>query len=500
MPILPHNGRVSIRGRRFVRWITGLLVLAIVGAGVAAWRLDLVVPWYDHFFDDDPASQPEVQGPAEVPPPPGLDLPAVPLVEPMGTALPAAGRVSPVKVQQALATYLADADLGPHVLAAVGDLATGRVLARVGSGSAIPASTTKVLTGLAAMQALGPERTFETRVVAGGKGRIVLVGGGDPFLMPEPAGEDAPSYPARADVVTLARQAAAALRAEGRGRVSLGFDDSLFAGPAFNPAWPASYAEEGDIVSPITALWVDEGREPDSFQRVADPSLYAAQVFAAALVDEGIAVVGDPVRGVAGGTGREIASVSSAPVREIVERVLEVSDNEAAEVLAHHVGLEVRGTGSFADGVTGVLRTLRGLGVPTAGIEIYDGSGLSRENRITPEALVAVLRAAATGDPALRGVVAGLPVSGFTGSLTDRFDGPYPEARGLVRAKTGTLTAVSSLAGLVVDQQGHEMVFVLMADRIDKPLEVEAEQALDDAAAALGGCFCGKPAPASISP
>ena len=50
-----------------------------------------------------------------------------------------------------------------------------------------------------------------------------------------------------------------------------------------------------------------------------------------------------------------MASVSSAPVREIVERVLEVSDNEAAEVLAHHIGLEVRGTASFADGVTGVL-------------------------------------------------------------------------------------------------------------------------------------------------
>ena len=55
-----------------------------------------------------------------------------------------------------------------------------------------------------------------------------------------------------------------------------------------------------------------------------------------------------------------------------------------------------------------MLRTLRDLGVPTAGIEIYDGSGLSRDNRITPEALVAVLRAAAT-DPTLRGVIASLP-------------------------------------------------------------------------------------------
>lgn len=483
-------------GRRIVRWLTGLLVLALVLGGAAAWRLDLVEPWYDHlseeWFGDEPDA-PEAEGPADVLPPPGLDLPVVPEAGPVADELTAAGRAARAKVEAALAPYLADADLGPHVLAAVDDLATGKPLARVGSGAAIPASTTKLLTGLAALPALGPERTFTTRVVAGGKGRIVLVGGGDPFLMSEPAGEDAPSYPERADIVTLAQQAAASLRQQGRARVRLGFDDSLFAGPAFNPAWPAAYAEEGDIVSPITALWVDQGREPDSSRRVDDPSLYAAQVFAAALVEAGIEVVGDPTRGVAGGAGRELAWVTSAPVREIVARLLEVSDNEASEVLAHHIGLAVTGTGSFEAGVEGTLRTLEGLGVPRAGIEIHDGSGLSRANRITPTALLAVLRAAATGGPVLRTVIEGLPVAGFTGSLADRFGGALPEARGLVRAKTGTLTAVSSLAGLAVDQQGHQMVFVLMADRVRKPRETAAEMALDDAAAALAACSCGKP-------
>ncbi|GAB3242861.1 hypothetical protein GCM10027448_01460 [Nocardioides dilutus] len=477
-----------------MRWVTGLLVLALVAAGAAAYRLDLVVPWYEHFFEDEPAA-PLAEGPAEVPPPPGLELPPVPAMGQVAAVLGDAGRVAPAKVEAALAPYLADTDLGPHVLAAVDDLATGRSLARVGRGDAIPASTTKLLTGLAAIQALGPERTFSTRVVAGGRGRIVLVGGGDPFLMAEPVGQDGPSYPARADIVTLAQQTAAALQQQGRQRVRLGFDDSLFATPGFNPAWPPSYAEEGDIVSPITALWVDQGREPDSSRRVEDPSLYAAQVFAAALLEAGIKVVGDPTYGVAGGNGPEIAAVTSAPVRQIVERLLEVSDNEASEVLAHHIGLVVRGEGSFIAGVAGTLRTLRDLGIPTDGIEIYDGSGLSRDNRITPDALLAVLRAAATGGPALRTVLAGLPVAGFTGSLTDRFDDAFPEARGLVRAKTGTLTAVSTLAGVVVDQQGHQMVFVLMADRIRKPRETAAETALDNAAAALAACFCGRLSP-----
>lgn len=500
MTILHHNGVVGTKGagtgRRVVRWVTGLLVLALVLAGAAAWRLDLVEPWYDHLSEEwfgDEESAPLAESPAEVPPPPGLDLPEVPVAALVAAELGAAGGATRAKVEAALAPWLADADLGPHVLAAVDDLETGRPLARVGTGAAIPASTTKLLTGLAALQALGPERTFSTRVVAGGQGRIVLVGGGDPFLMAEPADEDGPSYPERADIVTLALQTAAALRQEGRKRVRLGFDDSLFAEPGFNPAWPAAYAEEGDIVSPITALWVDQGREPDSFRRVEDPSLHAAQVFAAALVGAGIKVVGDPTHGVAGGSGREVASVTSAPVREIVARLLEVSDNEASEVLAHHVGLAVTGTGDFAGGVEGTLRTLEALGVPRRGIEIYDGSGLSRQNRITPGALLAVLRAASTGAAPLRTVVDGLPVAGFTGSLTDRFAEGPPDARGLVRAKTGTLTAVSSLAGIVVDQQGHQMLFVLMADRVRKPRETAAENALDDAAAALAACACGKP-------
>lgn len=473
--------------RRARRWVGGLLTLTLVAAGAAAYRLDLVVPWYDHFFAAPAAPPP---GPAEVAPPAGLELPPVPDVEAVAQPLPEPGAVSARKVEAAIAPFLADPNLGPRVLAAVDDLTTGRSLARVGSGTAIPASTTKLLTSLAALSALGPERTFQTRVVAGGSGTIVLVGGGDPYLMAEPADQDPLRYPERADIATLAALTAQALRDQGRKRVSVGYDDSLFDGPRFNPAWPPSYAAE-HVVSPITALWVDQGRVPGSFRRVEDPSASAAQAFADALVAHGIKVQGAPARGVASGAGAELASVSSAPVREIVARVLEVSDNEAAEVLAHHVGLEVRGRGSFSAGTKGIVETLRGLGVETDGIEIYDGSGLSRENRISPEALLSVLRVAATGDGDLRTVIESLPVSGFTGSLTNRFDDAFPQSRGLVRAKTGTLTAVSSLAGIAIDQRGHALLFVLMADRIAKPDEDRAQVALDKAAGALAACRCG---------
>ena len=141
---------------------------------------------------------------------------------------------------------------------------------------------------------------------------------------------------------TLAAQTAAALQQQGRTSVQLGYDDSLFSEPSFNPAWPAHYLPE-HVVSRVTALWVDEGRPSVGSGRVDDPSLYAAQTFAAALAAHGITVVGVPTHGVASG-GRELASVQSAPLREIVARVLEVSDNEGAEVLSHQVGKAVTGT------------------------------------------------------------------------------------------------------------------------------------------------------------
>ena len=189
------------------------------------------------------------------------------------------GRIDPALVQAAVAPYLADPALGAHVVGVVADLAAGRPVVRFGDGApTMPASVTKLLTTTAALSVLGPETRFTTRVVAGGKKRIVLVGGGDPFLASKPLPA---AYPEHADLRTLAAQTAAALRQQGRTSVQLGYDDSLFSEPSFNPAWPAHYLPE-HVVSRVTALWVDEGRPAVGSGRVDDPSLYAAQTFAAA--------------------------------------------------------------------------------------------------------------------------------------------------------------------------------------------------------------------------
>jgi D-alanyl-D-alanine carboxypeptidase/D-alanyl-D-alanine-endopeptidase (penicillin-binding protein 4) len=372
----------------------------------------------------------------------------------------------------------------------VADADRGRAVYTTGDGTAIPASTTKLLTATAALEVLGADHEFETRVVRGPGRRIVLVGGGDPLLARTPSTGD--DWPHRADIVTLARLTAAELRKDGRRRVALSYDDSLFSGPAVNPHWPPAYVPDG-VVSPIMSLWVDEGRAASGFGRVADPAATAAAEFAALLEKRGIRVTGRVGEAHVADGAAEVARVASAPLSEIAEWVLTVSDNEAAEVLARHVGLAVSGEGSFDAGVAAVMRTLRELGVATDDARVYDGSGLSRENRLGPETLLDVLRVALEPrHPELDATLTGLPVAGFTGSLTVRFVDAPEAGRGLVRAKTGTLTGVSSLAGTVTDQDGTTMVFALMADRVRLPNTLYARDRLDDAAAALAACHCSR--------
>ena len=465
----------------FWRWFPVVLVLALLAGAGAAYRFDLGPRWFGT-GEPDPATQP-----AAVPPPPGLTLPS--LADPAAVAEPGEGPgASSAKVRAALAPLLNDKDLGRRVFAVVADVDGGKPVFTEGSGTAMPASTTKLLTAAAALEVLGPDHEFETRVVAGSGRRIVLVGGGDPLLARTPDADGA--WPHRADIVDLARQTAAALREQGRNRVALSYDDSLFSGPEVNPHWPDDYVPDG-VVSPITPLWLDEGRAASGFGRVADPAATAADEFATQLTRLGVKVTGAPVEADAGPDADELASVHSAPLSQIAEWVLTVSDNEGAEVLARQVGLAVSEEGSFEAGVAGVLRTLSRLGVDTSTARVFDGSGLSRDNLLEPRTLVDVLRVAAMSEhPELGSTLTGLPVAGFTGSLEQRFADAAPQGRGLVRAKTGTLTGVSSLAGTVTDQDGSTMVFALMADRVRLPNTLDAREALDDAAAALAACHC----------
>lgn len=489
----PRPGRASGRRRRRWRllgWAPEVAVLLVLALAVANWHYDLGGRWFGHPASPGPNPQ---TNPARVLPPEGLDLPSLPAAGPVA-APDLGGTASASKVARALAPYLHASRLGRHVRVEVAALTDGRVLFEHGTGPVTPASTTKLLTTTAALEALGPMARFSTTVRQahrrGKAGReVVLVGGGDPFLASSPRAARG-LYPARADLTTLARRTAAELLRQHRSRVELRYDASLFSGPAFNPTWPPGYR---DVVAPISALWVDEGHSPGGYGFVPDPARTAADLFARVLARRGVEVVRPPRPGRAPSGSVTIAEVRSAPVGEIVQHVLEVSDNMGAEVLARHVGLAEAHDGSFAGGARSVLAVLRRLGIDTHGARLHDGSGLSRRDRIAVHTLVDVLRTAADPDrPQLRDVVTGLPVAGFTGSLAYRFDEAFPAARGRVRAKTGTLSGVHGLAGIVTDLDGDRLVFVAVADRVKGRWDWWAQQRLDRVAGALGACRCGR--------
>lgn len=474
--------------RRPGRWLhrlgTATVVLVLLCA-VAAYQFQLGHRW---FGLDTPSP---VTEPAEVAPPPGLDLPdasAAPPVAPSGREQGTAA--SPGKVRRALAGLVSDRDLGRSVSVAVAELGDGEPVYRTGEAQFIPASTMKLLTAEAALATLGPQHRFRTGVVAGpGAERVFLVGGGDPFLERAPV-TDETVYPPRADLVTLAETTARELKERGRTAVRLGYDASLFTGPAVSRGWEPSYLPD-DVVSPVTPLWTNEGRRSGG-EVITDPAAAAAEQFARALARRSIDVMGTPTASRAPRAAEELASVDSAPLAQIVQRMLEVSDNETAEVLFRHVAVAEGARGSFSGGAGAVQDVLGRLGVDVSGARILDGSGLARGNRVRADTLLSVMEvAAAAAHPSLRRVVTGLPVAGFNGSLTYRFHTGAAEGPGSVRAKTGTLTGVHGLAGVVVDRDGTELSFVAMADRVKVADTLDARAVLDEIAAALAACHCG---------
>jgi len=459
------------RRTRRTRPVAITLVVLLIAVAAATWSLG----WIDHWRGHDRVAAVPPPRPLSVTPPATKPAPAIASV--------ATGTLDAAKVRRVLDHGLTAA-LGGHVLAAVAGEA-GTPVATHGSGVITPASTNKLLTSATVLALDGPEKRFTTSVVDGGAKRIVLVGGGDPLLASKPSS----SYPRRADLTTLARQTAASLKKQGRTHVRVQYDATLFTGPSVNPTWPDSYISEG-VVAPITALWADEGYADGGSGRVADPAGDAAKDFARALTAAGITVNGTPTAALAPGNAPTLAKVQSPPLREIVDHVLETSDNEGAEVLAHQAGLAAGTGASFTGGVQAVMQTLGKLGVDTTGLSLHDGSGLSRQDRLTATALVQVLQKATT-DSRLAPIVSALPIAAFSGSLLERYDDHTDAGRGVVRAKTGTLTGVDALAGYTQDADGSPVVFAVLADDVAVPNTLKARNALDDLATALTTCRCG---------
>ncbi|MFF4170071.1 D-alanyl-D-alanine carboxypeptidase/D-alanyl-D-alanine-endopeptidase [Streptomyces sp. NPDC001744] len=452
---------------------------AALGLAVAATAVTLAGPWDSgqRTAERTRAAAPATGGARHAPhpapaaprrPAPAPSAPGV-LTAPAGR--PAAGR--PADLAAVLAPLLADPGLGPLRTASVVDTATGRQLYGEGAATPMtPASTVKIATTAAALSALGPDHRIPTTVTATADGKTVtLTGGGDPTLDP-------------ARLRALATDTARALGARGRAAVRLAYDTSLYPGPRLHPIGP------NENIAPVTALMTRGGRLDDSATGPAprgdDPARDTATAFAALLTRAGVRVTGDPAPGRAPGTA-PLARTYSAPLADLVERTLTNSDNDLAEALARQTALAHGLPASFDGAGKAVRDELAKLGLPVTGTRFADGSGLDRRDRVTAALLTALLtRAADPARPVLRPLLTGLPVGGFTGTLADRFDtAPTASGAGLVRAKTGTLTGVNTLAGTVVAPDGRLLAFAFLAGRTPSPHE--AQPALDRLSAALAG-------------
>jgi D-alanyl-D-alanine carboxypeptidase/D-alanyl-D-alanine-endopeptidase (penicillin-binding protein 4) len=350
-----------------------------------------------------------------------------------------AGGASLVPLPTRLANALAVPGNSSDASGAVAvDLATGRMLfAQHADLPLAPASNEKLTVAFAALRELGDTYRFRTEVFGRGyqdgsvwHGDVFLKGFGDPTLT-------------SLQLERLATQIAELGITHIDGRVY--GDESWFDAQRTAPGWKASYYI--NECPPLSALIVDRGWYDHHTAR--QPALAAAGKLKLLLRKHGVesGVVG---LGRAPADAYALAQVESDPLPAVIAEMDHESDNFTAEMLLKEIGAETGASGTTAAGAAVVQRDLAAAGVPLAGVRIVDGSGLSRDDRLTAGTLAALL-VLVWNDIDLRNPFwASLPIAGINGTLDKRLR--KPPTRGAVRAKTGTTDRASALSGYVGDR------------------------------------------------
>lgn len=413
---------------------------------------------------------------------------------------------------------------------------TGEVLyERAAERRFVPASNVKLVTAAAALDVLGPEHRWATRLHAAGpvrdgtlEGDLWIVGDGDPRLTRERV-DRWPGLLARAGIRRVAGDVVA--------------DDRAFAGPPWPEGWTwgdlhsgwgvGSTALQlhpgrvrgrlvpGDSVgdparlqlpetgpppamelrvrtgapgsrvrlrfSPPTGRravrlsgWIPEGGDPVRLSLApARPTRQLLDYLEARLREDGPPVDGEFRR--AGPSERRpeatwSTTLRSDPLETLLPRMLRRSDNQIAESLLRSVGREAGGEGSPGEGIDAAVRMLGEWGVDPDAVHLTDGSGLSRYDQLTPAGIVRMLRALWLR-PGFEDFARALPeAAGEEGTLTGRLLGT--PAQGNLRGKTGSLSGVRALSGYVEDGAGRTLVFSLLVNGYHGPGDVAV--ALED--------------------
>jgi D-alanyl-D-alanine carboxypeptidase/D-alanyl-D-alanine-endopeptidase (penicillin-binding protein 4) len=456
------------RWRKSTQVLIGLAVLAFVGAVVAAAA----------FFTTGGHGTGGAHVPVPPPRPPIVKPGVVPVADTAET--PSAGGLAAV-----LGPVAADPNLG-RLGGRITDAITGKELWQMADDvPLVPASTNKVLTAAAALLTLDRQARISTRVVAGSQnaqGPIVLVGAGDPTLSAAPP--DVPTwYRGAPRISDLVEQ----IHRSGMTPTAVQVDTSAFTGPTMAQGWDPSDIDNGDI-APIESVMIDAGRiQPSTVnsRRSKTPALDAGRELAKALgMDPAAVTIASAPSG-----ARQLAVVQSAPLVQRLGEMMDHSDNVLAECIAREVAAAINRPRSFPGAVDAVTNRLSTAPIDITGVALLDSSGLSVDDRLTAKTLDGTVQAAAGPDqPSLRALLDLLPIAGGSGTLADRFldqatnQGPA----GWLRAKTGSLTAINSLVGVVTDRSGRVLTFAFISNAAGP----NGRNVMDALATRLWTCGC----------
>lgn len=302
----------------------------------------------------------------------------------------------------------------------------------------VPASNQKLLMSMALFDEINPLSTFRTTAASPSvpgpvlEGDLWLLGRGDPSVTGGGRfGRDLPFEPTRLGALARAVVAAGVTQIDGSVMGSTGY----FAHDWYAPGWKSDFAEK--YVALPSALTF-EGNSVGG-DHIADPERRAAASVTRKLEKLGVDVGGKPGSGQAPAGLVDVASVQSAPLRDMARYMNRRSSNFFAEVFGKRLGVEHSGIpGTIAKGAAATAAWAAGLGVR---LVAHDSSGLSYENRVAPGAMVRLLGYAE--DRAWGRVLRNSLAAAGEGTLEDRLNGVR------LRAKTGTLTDISTLSGYV---------------------------------------------------
>ena len=422
-------------------------------------------------------------------------VPASPSPGPVGPLLADAPLPSPTAVTSLAAALRSDPRTGASTNVYVADYTTGAMIASLdGEEPQVPASTTKLLTAVAALERLGPDFTFDTTVTWNrASSTLTLVAGGDLMLASghghggtDLDAEGEPQANGWAGIADLGDQIAASVP---KGEVTLAVDTSDFPGPAYPSAWP-SYALSMGYAGTVQGIAINIGKKDgipasEYGARDRDTANRALKALAVDLTKRGYTVHGEGKASTASGS-EEVARVHSAPLSAVVSEFLRYSDNTVAEQTARVLALHAGKAATPANAAEVTRATLVGLGIDVTGLVLHDGAGYSASNRVAPRTLVEALISARTSANT-SGLLTYLPLGGLEGTVGERFEGT-PSA-GFLRAKTGSLTGVTALTGVVVTADGRQVAFAALLDGMPYGQE-RPMAAVNEFVNALAECGC----------